>query len=780
MKRLAKLIKKPVLLVSIISIFILFFYTPYYLGDFERIAADISVIHLPFYKLFADNLYNGNRIYWTHLIGGGYPISGDGHTGVFNPVTNVIFYFLKWQTGLKLVFFLFLFLAWLGMYKFLVSIGICKRLSILGGAAWTFSSYMQSVQITLVMVESLAILPWMLFLTHEFNKKKHYYLFIWLLIASAIQFLFVHLQTAVYNTSFMIFFFLFSRKGEIASKKRWLYLLILLAGIAIIASPQLYSSYKLKMISSRAYGLPLKIALLGAPGLELLYTLFSPFILFPYFHSFPWEISPETSWMRYLIQASVIYIGIIPWFGFFYMLIIKRNRINNFFLLSAIIALSMVWGRINPLYWLLLKLPVFDNFGGTSRFIPYFLFSIITIGFTGWNEYLTDEKDKQFFHKAAFYSLMIYSGILLILKGLSGSKLLSMMELPGFLQNQILRLSFHFDYKMIIFPLIILVLLTIILYHKYKYKISNIAFLSMLSFIFFIDISYNWLGYTIYFPSKEYEKGPPSARFLNMDTSPFKMLSLGTLVHCISNISLLPPSSSTFWGISSDRPMMVLTQQRYRDIYEKAFNKRIESLIGDISFSNKNILDISSVKYIVSPKSLYDKNLKLVYHHDQVWIYTNNVAEEIPYFVSSIKYVKNDFEAMNVIFSENFKPREEAIIIVPSSKQLVENTGKGRIREFRIIPNGFEAKVVTDSKSLLVFPFVYSKDFESNYPLQQVQYCYTGISLPKGEHFIKVLYREVLSEYLFLMSTIALSILVLVSLFLSYLINYKSNFPRIN
>jgi len=389
---LPKTLSKPLVLFAIPTIaFILIFYAPYFFGGYEFAAIDYSTIHLPFYKGFGEALRNGVRLYWSPNIGSGYPLSGDGHTGVFNPLINIAFYVFNWMIALRIVFFAVILLGWLGMYLFLKSMGVCRTLAYLGGMSWVFSSYYMSTQLTLVITETLSLLPWSMLFVYAYIEKRQVYTLLLLMLTLGLHFLIIHPQTAVYNTLFILLFFLFANKGELKKGKIWLVLLILLVGLVLIASPQLYSAYELKIVSVRDKGWPLNLALRGAPTVEPFFSLISPFLLNPNTSSIFYETG-DASWMRYLIQGSVLYAGLIPLFGIFGIVSLKRTRLETFFIVAGLLSFSLVLGRFNPLYWLMLKLPVFNNFGGTSRFAPYLLFSMITLGCYGWQRYLTDDR----------------------------------------------------------------------------------------------------------------------------------------------------------------------------------------------------------------------------------------------------------------------------------------------------------------------------------------------------------------------------------------------------
>ncbi len=325
----------------------------------------------PMKKLLVESYANGTVPLWSPYFGSGSPIYSEGYYFLFN---QILFRLFDTIAAINLSFIVSFFIASFGSYLFLRQQKLSRLASAYGGLTFAFSGPLV-MQIThFSVVQSIAILPWLLVFVHEFIKGGR--LLVWLfLVVIVSQQIFLGFPQVVLISMFVALGY--ATYLNLYSKKFFLLIKIIAAFAlgAVLSSVQLLPSIELLNFSNRQGGLGNSATAFSYPWIHLK-TLLWPFSLgdprlgtYPFFANFDGSIFWENTGY---IGAFSLALAI---FGAIYR---PMRQKANFFIILAVMSLLLMTGKHSPLYFLF-NFPPFDFFRVPSRFIILFVFALSTL-----------------------------------------------------------------------------------------------------------------------------------------------------------------------------------------------------------------------------------------------------------------------------------------------------------------------------------------------------------------------------------------------------------------
>ena len=319
--------------------------------------------------LLGEALRSGSLPTWTPLLGGGFPLIGEGQIGAFFAPNLILFGLFPAALAYNLTIVLAVVTAGWGMFVLLRRFGIFAAGAWLGAISLALSGIIIPQLTHHALIQGISLLPWALIATDlliEKNSPRR--IAVWALIVS--QQIFAGFPQAVFVTVLCCALYTAWHKKPFA---------LLLPGILALAlaAVQLFPSYEFLQQSPVAGGFsPSESMYFSFPPVHLL-TLFAPFALgnpklgtYPPFSTFDGSIFWENT--GFFGTIGILLSGI----GSF--LALKHRSNLRFFIASAATGLLLMMGKYSPLYIIFTLWP-FSLFRVPSRFIWIFVLSLIVL-----------------------------------------------------------------------------------------------------------------------------------------------------------------------------------------------------------------------------------------------------------------------------------------------------------------------------------------------------------------------------------------------------------------
>ena len=346
------------------------------LGQGVWLTTDILRLFYPFSVELARALNEGRLPLWTPNLLAGFPLLAEGQVGALYPLNLLLYKILP--THYALSFNILLHIAWAasGMYVFTRARGIGITGALLAGFVFSFNGVVFGQMFHPPILFAVAWLPWLIFLVAQFQTTCGKARAIWFALAAlalGIQFLCGSAQLAFLNALAVALFGVFggwiwndqpTKVGFVPLLPRFqspLQTLLLLALAGGIAAIQLIPTSELIGYSVRG----------GTLGKEFVTSYSMPpeylaqFVM-PFAQGEPAEGNEEYR----------AYLGIAPLLLALAALVLRRNRQTVFLAAFGLVALSLAFGDLNPLYQVLYRLPLFNFFRVPARSLCLFVFAV--------------------------------------------------------------------------------------------------------------------------------------------------------------------------------------------------------------------------------------------------------------------------------------------------------------------------------------------------------------------------------------------------------------------
>jgi len=343
---------------------------------------DIFQLHYPLRSVYARELRRLSLPLWTQDILAGYPLLAEGQLGALYPPNLVLHTLLPVPMALNLFILGHFVWAAVGTYAFGRRIRLYPRAALCAGLVYALGGFMVAHLNHVNIVACAAWLPWMFLLTDrllvgEFPSPAARNA-LWLALAIGLEFLAGHAQIAVLSLLATVAYGLYLAVAVRPPKK-----VIALFGLSValgltLSAAQLLPSYELTRVSVRSEGLDPEF--FTSFSLHPLYivNLLWPFVLGNPYPNASVELVAYVGWLPLLLALAAplaLRSGIQAAFR-----PVKRTR---FFVGMAIIAVLLALGRWNPVYMVLLRLPVFQWFRVPARYLYLFSFSAAMLAGVG-------------------------------------------------------------------------------------------------------------------------------------------------------------------------------------------------------------------------------------------------------------------------------------------------------------------------------------------------------------------------------------------------------------
>jgi hypothetical protein len=184
---------------------------------------------------------------------------------------------------------------------------------------------------------------------------------------------------------------------------------------------------------------------------------------------------------------------------------------------------------------------------------------------------------------------------------------------------------------------------------------------------------------------------------------------------------------------------------------QKSFEPGVQSSEAR-AYRNK-ILNLLNVKYLISPFSLPDLNLKILYD-GPIKIYENTTCLPRAFFVAKVLVVENEDDVLRGLKDPGFDPQGMAYIskqaiaglhgVAIPEAQFPEKAAMVEIINYQ--PNQIYLKAKTDSARLLIIADNYYPGWKAyvngvEKPIVKVNYTLRGIFLDKGEQKVNLVFK---------------------------------------
>lgn len=324
--------------------------------------------------LLGEALHRGKFPTWTRLLGGGFPLIGEGQIGAFFLPNLILFRLLPAAVAYNATLLLAVLLAGTGMYVLLRRLFLTPLAALFGGISFALSGAIVPQLTHHTLIQGVSLLPWVLVATDMLCEKftpKRVALFAFVvsqqILAGFPQAVFITMLLALSYAAWQ--------------KKFWRFLLpgVLALGLGAI---QLLPSYEFLTQSTVRGGFSPGDATYFSYPFVHLRTFLLPFLLgnpafgtYPHFVLFDGSIFWENTGFFGTIGLLLALAGI---------LLTRHTPQLRFFAVSAFVGTLLMLGKYSPLYIIFSFWP-FSLFRVPSRFLWLVVSSLIILASAALN-----------------------------------------------------------------------------------------------------------------------------------------------------------------------------------------------------------------------------------------------------------------------------------------------------------------------------------------------------------------------------------------------------------
>lgn len=349
---------------------------------------DIFQLHYPLRSAYAEELRRLSLPLWTPHVMAGFPLLAEGQLGALYPPNLILHLLLPVPLALNVFILGHLLLAGVGAYAFARRLDLRRIAAVFSGLVFALGGFFVAHLNHINIVACAAWMPWLFLLVDRLvvgetpgHRLQHAAL---LALELGLEFLAGHPQIALLTFVAVLAYALYLI-WVTRPKVGVLFLLMFSLGLGIaLAAAQLLPTYELMQLSGRSEGLDPEF--------------FASFSLHPlYLISLLWPFVLGNPYPNASIEL-VAYVGLLPLLLAVIATFLARPRMRAgarfvarkwFFVALAVIAIVLSLGRWNPIYMLLLRLPVLNLFRVPARYLYWFSFSAAVLAGVGLNALLS-------------------------------------------------------------------------------------------------------------------------------------------------------------------------------------------------------------------------------------------------------------------------------------------------------------------------------------------------------------------------------------------------------
>jgi uncharacterized membrane protein YfhO len=278
-------------------------------------------------------------------------------------------------------------------------------------------------------------------------------------------------------------------------------------------------------------------------------------------------------------------------------------------------------------------------------------------------------------------------------------------------------------------------------------------------------------------PIKESLEMPEAIEFLKKDTSLHR-------VYCFMPKALsegdsrYTPNYNMFFQISDISAYSPLVTNSYYKLLgdlgcvDDSLG-RLEPSLDSLSESF-NLLSLLNVKYILAKKDVDDSRLELVFREEGVSIYKNEESLPRAFFVSDYKVVNNKEQALELLKSKNFSPKDVVVLDeepVGLGGLSTGAHGSAVVEIKKYSPQKVILNVSSPSSGILVFSDLFYPGWKASVDREETKIMKANtvlraVVVPEGKHIVKFVYDPSplnLGIKLSLCTIVSTSLIILVS-----------------
>lgn len=325
----------------------IFYLTPLF-SSTASIQWDAVDVHLSAQRYFSNQLHSGHLPFWTPYIFSGFPFLADPQTGPWYPLNWPFFLAGVTPRAIEWELFLHALIACFGAYYLSLSLLKDRHAALTCALCYGLSGFFAGHSSHIGMFQTAALFPWLLLAFAAGCARNPLLYAAAAAFAAGCMILAGHFQTSLYAFAGLALFALSLVLLRIANWKRAAFLLVLIAGIAVLLSAvQTLPGLELAQHSIRA-NLKASAHTEGILPLKSLSTLFYPntYGVFDDRYQGPEDVT------QYYFYAGVLLLPLAA-----YGLGDPRLRV-----IAPLLALPCVWYAFGPpagLYQIIARLPGF-------------------------------------------------------------------------------------------------------------------------------------------------------------------------------------------------------------------------------------------------------------------------------------------------------------------------------------------------------------------------------------------------------------------------------------
>ncbi|MGQ9682470.1 MAG: YfhO family protein [Anaerolineae bacterium] len=364
---------------------LLLLYWPVATARASFFVGDIFRLGYPARHEYALGLAKGNVPLWTPNALAGYPVLAEGQTGAYYPPNLLLHSLLPVVPAMNYGILFALWLAGVGMVFYVRSLGVRPVAAFGAACAFMLGGFLPGHLNHLNMLAAVAWLPWLLWAVEEATRRPAPWRYGLIAVFFGVQGLAGHPQVSLLSALIVAPYAALGPLGSLhpLSWRRQLGQVaccgVALAGGAALAAVQWLPTYELTRLSQRGQGLD--------PEFFTSFSL-SPAhyitMLWPFLRGNPY---PLTS------LETIGYVGILPLLLAATVPLRRRDRATRCWAGVALLGVALSLGRWNPLYRLLMYVPVFNMFRAPARYLLWVDLAVAVLAAMGFDSLLPEERD---------------------------------------------------------------------------------------------------------------------------------------------------------------------------------------------------------------------------------------------------------------------------------------------------------------------------------------------------------------------------------------------------
>ena len=749
--------KKDLGLAILLYALILFLYRDVVFFNKIFISADIISQGAVFEKFGFGQLNAHHRHpLWYPYIFSGMPFFASMSFAVFVYPVRAILYYID-QFGLHFLHYkiIHFFLGGLFTYLLMRSYKLHRISAFAAATTFIFSPMVASLEHGNRII-TIMYIPVIFYLIRRLYNRQDLASLAWSGLAIGFQMLANHLQIVYYTWLFLGLHFLGRAISDLRERISFRQVLhkgkFLMCAVVIgigVAAFLLLSAYEYAPYSTRGSGDPV-----AAYNFATNWSLHPKEMLTFFIPSFM-GFGGQTYWGYMPFTHCPNYLGIVALFLVTLALIFRRNRTTIFFALMGFLAILASFGRFFPVLYkpMYVLLPFFNKFRAPDMILRLLNFSVAVLagfGIQGLMEMgLCSTSERRAGKRGKLRKLLLRLAVGLVLVGIlltlaQGPLSRSFMtaydrvdavlgrhqQISPALRHQLderrFAMAFGDTWKMILFLAAASLLTGLYLSNR----VNRRLFVGLLIALLLVDFLWVDLGLVRFRQERGYERvyyrsrENQIVRLLEKDPALFRILPLdepGTNEYGYFEISSVGGYHAAKLGI-------------YQEVMER------------IGLGNPNLMDLLNVKYVITRRSIEPPRFEKVLETSWGDIYRNKEVMPRAFTVNRIEVLEENEEILARLGSEEFNPREVAILREEPPFSL-EPGEAGTVRVISYGSDEIQLETSAPNDCLLVLSEIfypagwkaYLDDQETK--IYRADYLLRAVYLPAGNHRVSFLFR---------------------------------------